>query len=219
MEYFEISELISSHCITYTASTRKWFLKTAPGNAANVWTGLAGRRFYNHTECELQPIPVIELEDYRGDDARFNRAYSLPEGRLLDYFSLGLRNFVSSRLKQLLEENEAEAFFTEASVTIEEEQYLEPFFLVAPRDMLPVFDEEQSVFMTCYDTSGESSVGRIDTFVLKTDEIPAEQKLFYLHINGGYRPLMLRSDIVEHIRSAGITGMKFTPVNEMKRPF
>ncbi|MBA4502914.1 hypothetical protein [Marinobacterium marinum] len=62
----------------------------------------------------------------------------MPEGRLLDYFSLGLINFVPARIKQLLEQNEAEAFFTEASVTIEDEQYPEPFFLIAPRDMLPV---------------------------------------------------------------------------------
>lgn len=219
MEYFEIRELASTHCITYTTRTREWFLKIAPGNPANVWTGLAVRRFYNHPECELLPIPVIELEDYRSDDACFEGACSMQGGRLFDFFSLGLRNFVSARLKQLLEQNEVEAFFTEASVFIEEEKYPEPFFLIAPQDMLPVFDEEKSVFETCYDTSGEVSVGRIDTFSLKTDEIPAEQKMFYMHINGGYHPLMMRSDLVEQVRAVGMTGMKFTPVSRMKRPF
>ncbi|WP_175527710.1 hypothetical protein, partial [Marinobacterium iners] len=102
------------------------------------------------------------------------------------------------------------------AVTIKGEPYPEPYYLLCPRDMLPVFDEENSLFTIETDTSGKLQIGSVEHYVLLNNEIPENQKMFYVHLNGGFRPLMLRSDIVEKMKISGMTGIKYTPVDEMR---
>ena len=123
---------------------------------------------------------------------------------------------MSPRLRALLEEAAVEAYFTEVAVTIKGEPYPEPYYLLCPKDMLPVFDEENSLFTIETDTSGKLQIGSVEHYVLLKNEIPKNQKMFYVHLNGGFRPLMLRSYIVEKMKNSGITGIKYTPVDEMR---
>ncbi len=215
MDYLEITQISSRHNLTYTESTREWFL----GNERSVkeWKRLASLRFYQDPNLlPTSTLPVIQIENYKGYGAWFDERYTLPEGRLLDLFSIVLYDFVSPRLKALLEEAAVEAYFTEVAVTIKGEPYPEPYYLLCPRDMLPVFDEENSLFTIETDTSGELQIGSVEHYVLLNDEIPENQKMFYVHLNGGFRPLMLRSDIVEKMKISGMTGIKYTPVDEMR---
>ena len=135
---------------------------------------------------------------------------------MLDLFKVGISFFVSSRLRALFEEAAVEAYFTEVAVTIKGEPYPEPYYLLCPRDMLPVFDEENSLFTTETDTSGKLKIKSVEHYVLLNNEIPENQKLFYMYINGKSSPLMLRSDIVEKMKISGMTGIKYTPVDEMR---
>ena len=215
MDYLEIMQISSRHNLTYTESTREWFL----GNERSVkeWKRLASLRFYQDPNLlPTSTLPVIQIENYQGEGAWFDEYYTLPEGRLLDLFSIVLYNFVSPRLKALLEEAAVEAYFTEVAVTIKGEPYPELYYLLCPRDMLPVFDEENSLFTIETDTSGKLQIGSVEHYVLLNDEIPENQKMFYVHLNGGFRPLMLRSDIVEKMKISGMTGIKYTPVDEMR---
>ena len=215
MDYLEITQISSRHNFTYTESTREWFL----GNERSVkeWRRLASLRFYQDPNLlPTSTLPVIQIENFQGEGAWFDEHYTLPEGRLLDLFSIVLYDFVSSRLKALFEEAAVEAYFTEVAVTIKGELYPEPYYLLCPRDMLPVFDEENSLFTIETDTSGKLKIKSVEHYVLLNNEIPENQKLFYMYINGKSNPLMLRSDIVEKMKNSGMTGIKYTPVDEMR---
>ncbi|SIS40760.1 imm11 family protein [Neptunomonas antarctica] len=217
MEYLQVKQITSGHNLVYAEATAKWFLRN-DDRSVRKWAGLASLRFYQDPDIlPTSPIPVIHIEDYKGEEARFDESYTLPEGRLLDLFKLGIYYFVSSRLKRLLEEEAVEAYFTEAAVTIKGERYPEPYYLLAPRDMLAVFDENNAVFKTEVDLGGELKIRAIEKYALLEDAIPANQKLFYVYINGGSPPLMLRSDIVKKVQDIGMTGIKYTPLDEMKR--
>lgn len=211
MDYLQITQISSRHNLTYTESTREWFL----GNERSVkeWRRLASLRFYQDPNLlPTSTLPVIQIENYKGYGAWFDEHYTLPEGRLLDLFKVGTSFFVSSRLRASFEEAAVEAYFTEVAVTIKGEPYPEPYYLLCPRDMLPVFDEENSLFTIETDTSGKLQIGSVEHYVLLNNEIPENQKMFYVHLNGGFRPLMLRSDIVEKMKNSGMTGIKYTPL-------
>ncbi len=216
MDYLQITQISSRHNLTYTESTANWFLGRVE-RSVREWKRLASLRFYQDPNLlPTSTLPVIQIENYKGEGAWFDEHYTLPEGRLLDLFKVGIYLFVSSRLRALFEEAAVEAYFTEVAVTIKSEPYPEPYYLLCPRDMLPVFDEENSLFTIETDTSGKLQIGSVEHYVLLNDEIPENQKMFYVHLNGGFRPLMLRSDIVEKMKNSGMTGIKYTPVDEMR---
>jgi hypothetical protein len=216
MQYLQVDEITSGHNLAYVKTTAEWFVGNAD-RPIDEWKSLASLRFYQDPDMlPTSPIPVIQIEDYKGKEVRFDENYTLPGGRLLDLFELGIYYFVSSRLKRLLEEEAVEAYFTEAAVTIKGERYPEPYYLLAPRDMLAVFDENNAVFATEVDLGGELKISTVEKYALLESDIPASQKLFFLHVGGGIKPLMLRSDIVEKMQHIGMTGIKYTPLDEMK---
>lgn len=86
MDYLQITQISSRHNLTYTESTREWFL----GDERSVWewVRLASLRFYQDPNLlPTSTLPVIQIENYKGEGAWFDEHYTLPEGVILPFLA------------------------------------------------------------------------------------------------------------------------------------
>ncbi len=215
MKYYQIKEVYSSkHNLTYVDSTRDWFLGSDDEKVYN-WSDLSLVRFYSNSNAEPnEKIPVIEIKNVEQECCDYS--CMMPDGKLIDFFSIGIYYFVSNRLMNLFHKNHVEAFFSKASITIDNIVYPEPYYLFTPRDMFDVLDESKSIFSTKINLGGDVVIDKIESYVLNYEDIPLGQVLFYLQVKGKRRPLMIREDITEKIIKEGVVGLGFLSVDDMK---
>ncbi len=215
MRYLQIkkSYYFSDHNLTYTDATREWFLNSN-NEKVDVWIDLSLIRYYQDPQTfPLEKIDLIELENYKEES--FDYDMIMPEGRLIDFFSIGIYFFVSKRMMLILKRNDIEAYFSEALIRIDGIEYKEPYFLFTPRDMLAAFDEVNSVFTTELDLGGDEVISHVSEYRLDFNKIPEGQKLFYLLVKGKGRPLMIREDVANEIIEAKMMGLEFVKVEDM----
>ncbi len=214
MDYLKIKQsYYTEHNFTFTDSTRDWFL-VSDDEKIRKWRVLYLVRFYGNSEIlPLDEIDLIEIENYSKEP--FDYDLIMPEGRLIDFFSIGISYFVSHKLMSLFVKNGVESCFSEALIKIDGVVFDEPYYLFSPKDMLDVFDKESSVFTTEIDLGGEEVVSEVGKYCLDYGRIPSDQKLFYLLLEGKISPLMIRDDIARIIIEENITGIDFIKVEDM----
>ncbi len=214
MNYLNVKERFSSeHNITYTDATRDWFLDS-DDEKIYLWTCLSLVRFFDDSDVlPFYDIDLIELENYKGE--RFNYDLIMPDGRLIDFFTVGIQYFVSARLKDIFEFFYAEACFSEAIVNIDGVVYPEKYYLLSPMDMLVAFDEDNSTYTKKLNLLGEEVVDKVENYFLDYDCIPFGQKLFELRVKGKRSPLIICDKVAEKVVEENITGIDFVKVEGM----
>ena len=167
MKYLQVKESFpSKHNLVFTEGTREWFLdNNNVTSAARVWRRLASLRFHRGSNMPpIVSIPEIDIENYCG--SCFDFYYAMPDGKLIDFFTLGINFFVSSELKELLEKERVEALFSQARVLINGQEYSSKYYLMAPLDMLDVFDATESTYVCEIDSEGDEYIVSVDNLVL-----------------------------------------------------
>ncbi len=214
MNYLKLKEIYyTEHNFVYSCATRNWFL-SSDDMKVRKWRNLSTYRYFKEPYAvPTEKLDLIEIENYK--EEKFDYDLVMPEGRLIDFFSIGIYFFVSERMMLVLKKNDIEAYFSEARIRIDGIEYKEPYFLFTPRDMLAAFDEVNSVFTTELDLGGDEVISNVNKYCLDYNKIPNDQKLFYLLVKGKRRPLMIREDVANEIIKANITGIDFVKVEDM----
>lgn len=119
---------------------------------------------------------------------------------------------VSQKLKEFLESHAKEWIeFLPVGILDHEKQPIEaPYYIANVLRTLPCMDEARSDFVPS--ALDKTQVHHIKRLVLDVDQIPEDAKIFRL---GQERDLILvRSDLAEAIKSAGMTGIQFVALED-----
>lgn len=200
--YFDVTKYTATG-FTTTDEAREWLLSDSCFRITGLATYLL---YYNqdYVPPVLQSVPIIP-------EPTMNREKCLPDGVLPDYLSFGSYYFVSPRLKELFDRHHIAAFYSDAYLEMDSERH--PYHLFAPTKAVDAIDREQSEYTEEPEDGISIRINKIKKLVLDNTKIPANTPLFQL---GGTvkRIYLLRGDIAEELKTAGINGMVIEPVED-----
>jgi hypothetical protein len=150
-------------------------------------------------------LPVIDL--YLSQHT--NRKRFFENGQPIDYFSFGLFMFVSDRLKNILDKFNADAFYSPATVALDDS--IHSYYLFCPKIAIDAIDYQKSTFSM--KSEGDSKVEKIQKLLVDDSKVPSEINLFILA--NTYKIIRIISQgLAESLISNNITGLTVKKVED-----
>ena len=204
--YYFVPNQYTDTGFTTTDEVRDWLFD----NSLRI-ANLARVLFYYDSNYEPPKLPPIEIVA----EKTINIAECMKDGVLADYLSFGSYYFVSQRLRDLFDQHNVSAFYSDAYVTIDGERYPGAYYFFAPKVALDTIDRKLSRYIENSQDNAAIKINKIEQLVLDENKVPPGTSVFTL-AGTVKRIYLMSAQLSEHIQKSEIFGMEIHPVSDGK---